>query len=205
MIEKRHHTTVSAKGQITIPKALRESLGIRPGTVLEVAAVRGNLIVQKREAEGPLLKWRGRGRLPGGGSVDAYWRASASRTTAVDTSVVLDVITDDALHANASVEALRRARREGRLIVCESVVTETRPALQSDAELTKMLHDLGIEFVPGSEAAAVLAGRHFARYLERGGAAGRGVPDFLIGAHAQVHADRLLARDRGNCATTSAS
>ena len=72
MKEKRHHTTVSTKGQITIPKALRESLGIRPGTVLEVAAVRGNLIVQKREAEDPLLKWRGRGRLPGGGSVDAY-------------------------------------------------------------------------------------------------------------------------------------
>ena len=118
-------------------------------------------------------------------------------TTAVDTSVVLDVITDDALHANASVEALRRARREGRLIVCESVIAETRPALQSDTELTEMLHDLGIEFVPGSETAAVLAGRHFARYLERGGAAGRVVPDFLIGAHAQVHANRLLARDRG--------
>jgi len=72
MKEKRHHTTVSAKGQITIPKALRESLGIRPGTILEVAAVRGNLIVQKREAKDPLLKWRGRGRLPGSGSVDAY-------------------------------------------------------------------------------------------------------------------------------------
>lgn len=118
-------------------------------------------------------------------------------TTAVDTSVVLDVITDDDRHANASVEALRRARREGRLIVCECVVAETRPALQSDTELTEMLRDLGIEFVPGSETAAVLAGQHFARYLERGGTTGRVVPDFLIGAHAQVHADRLLARDRG--------
>ena len=72
MIEKRHHTTVSEKGQITIPKALRETLGIRPGTVLEVAAVRGNLIAQKREVEDLLLKWRGCGRLPGGETVDAY-------------------------------------------------------------------------------------------------------------------------------------
>ena len=118
-------------------------------------------------------------------------------TTAVDTSVLIDVITDDKLHAAASVEALRRARREGRLIACECVVAETRPALQSNTELTQMPDDLGIEFVPGSRTAAGLAGQHFARYLERGGTARRMVPDFLVGAHAQVHADRLLARDRG--------
>lgn len=110
---------------------------------------------------------------------------------------MLDVITDDALHASSSVDALRRARQEGRLIACECVVAETRPALQSNTELTEMLQDLGIEFVPGNEATAALAGQHFARYLARGGTAGRIVPDFLIGAHAQVCADRLLARDRG--------
>ena len=58
--------------KITTSKALRESLGIRPETVLEVAAVLGELIAQKREAEDPLLKWRGRGRLPWGETVDAY-------------------------------------------------------------------------------------------------------------------------------------
>ena len=33
--------------------------------------------------------------------------------------------------------------------------------------------------------------------LHRGGKRGRVVPDFLIAAHAQQLADRLLARDRG--------
>lgn len=72
MINKRHRATVSEKGQITIPKALRETLGIRPGTVLEVTTARGELIAQKRDPEDPLLKWRGRGRLPRGETVDTY-------------------------------------------------------------------------------------------------------------------------------------
>jgi AbrB family looped-hinge helix DNA binding protein len=39
--------TVSEKGQITIPKAVRTKLGIRPGTVLELEAERGRLIGRK--------------------------------------------------------------------------------------------------------------------------------------------------------------
>ena len=40
-------TKVSDKGQITIPKAVRSKLGLRPGTVLEVEADRGRLIARK--------------------------------------------------------------------------------------------------------------------------------------------------------------
>jgi predicted nucleic acid-binding protein len=37
----------------------------------------------------------------------------------------------------------------------------------------------------------------FRIYLQRGGKQNRVVPDFLVAAHAQTHAQRLLARDRG--------
>lgn len=41
-------TTVSEKGQITIPKSLRDRLGIRPGQVLEVREEQGRLVMFKR-------------------------------------------------------------------------------------------------------------------------------------------------------------
>ena len=40
-------TTVSEKGQVTIPKPLRVRLGIRSGQVLEVHEDRGRLVMSK--------------------------------------------------------------------------------------------------------------------------------------------------------------
>lgn len=65
-------TIVSEKGQITIPKAVRERLGIVPGTVLEVDSVEGKLVAVKTEHEDVFVKWRGAGKLPGNMGVDDY-------------------------------------------------------------------------------------------------------------------------------------
>jgi antitoxin PrlF len=66
---------VSEKGQITIPKAVRDRLGIRAGTVLEVSAVEGRMIASKKESRDPLARWKGKGKLPVGRNVDGYLRA----------------------------------------------------------------------------------------------------------------------------------
>lgn len=116
--------------------------------------------------------------------------------TALDSSVILDVITDDPKWAEASERALTAALTEGALVVGECVLAEITPAL-GDAELAAFLADWKIQFIPSSRDAAIVAGRMFARYLRRGGTARRVLADFLIGAHALTHADRLLARDRG--------
>ena len=65
-------SVVSEKGQVTIPKAVRDRLGLRPGTVIEFRDEAGRLVGVKKVAEDPIAKWRGRGKLPGTWTVDEY-------------------------------------------------------------------------------------------------------------------------------------
>jgi hypothetical protein len=117
--------------------------------------------------------------------------------TAVDSSVLLDVLTEDPRFVVGSETALRRARLEGSLIVCECVIAEVYPALDDAGAFGEFCDDLEIEFIPMSKESAFLAGQYFCQYLKRGGKKSRVVADFMIGAHATCQADRLLARDRG--------
>jgi antitoxin PrlF len=52
--------TVAERGQVTIPKALRERLGITPGTQLEFRAENGALIATKRIGEHPVFSLIGK-------------------------------------------------------------------------------------------------------------------------------------------------
>lgn len=116
--------------------------------------------------------------------------------TAVDSSVLLDVLCADPHFAARSEQALRTAMSDGQLVVCECVIAEITPVLKRN-RVEEFLQDWALTFIPSSSTSALLAGEMFGLYLQRGGKANRVLPDFLIGAHAVEHADRLLARDRG--------
>jgi AbrB family looped-hinge helix DNA binding protein len=47
-------TKVSEKGQITVPKQLRERLGIRPGDELEVVDEGGKIVLTKAATDDPV-------------------------------------------------------------------------------------------------------------------------------------------------------
>jgi antitoxin PrlF len=53
-------TTVSEKGQITIPKVLRVRLGLRKGQVLDVREDRGRLVMSKPRSADPFEKYFGK-------------------------------------------------------------------------------------------------------------------------------------------------
>jgi len=62
----------SGKGQATIPKRCRGKLGLRTGCAWDFEAVRGSLVARKVQPEDAVHRWRGRGSIPGGLSLDAY-------------------------------------------------------------------------------------------------------------------------------------
>jgi antitoxin PrlF len=66
-------TTMSEKGQITIPKRLRDRLGLRAGTVLDFEEADGGLFGRKVNTVDPLDDVYGIFELPAGGT-DAFIR-----------------------------------------------------------------------------------------------------------------------------------
>jgi predicted nucleic acid-binding protein len=116
--------------------------------------------------------------------------------TAIDSSVLIDVLFADDRYGPRSAAAMRTAVRSGAVIACDVVWAEIAGWRDDDA-IRRALVEIGVAYVPVSMEAAVVAGATWARYRAAGGTRDRLVPDFLIGAHAVTQADRLLTRDRG--------
>ncbi len=118
-------------------------------------------------------------------------------TTAVDTSVLLDVFGADPQFGPASAAALRDCLEAGRAIACEVVWAETSASFATAAEADSALRVLRVDFSALDAPTALAAGVSWRAYRRAGGSRERVIADFLIGAHALACADQLLTRDRG--------
>jgi predicted nucleic acid-binding protein len=118
-------------------------------------------------------------------------------TIAVDSSVVVDVLTGDHEFVRASEAALSEALSIGDVVICDAVVAEVQTMLETRETAMDTLNTLGIRYLATTEAAAVRAGHMQRRYRDNGGRRERVVADFLIGAHALMQCTAIITRDAG--------
>ncbi len=116
--------------------------------------------------------------------------------TALDSSVILSIYKSEPAGL-LWLERLIALRKESRLVVCEIVVAETRPALPTDQAHLQQLEKLGVQFSPICFESACRAGQIHQAYRKSGGRRDRLVADFMVGAHALLQADQLATDDFG--------
>ena len=116
-------------------------------------------------------------------------------STLVDSNVILDVLSSDRIWGNWSGARLAEAANAVEVVINSLIYAEISVQFRVRAELDRVLADTGLvrEDVPWD--AAFLAGRAHAQYRRQGGARERTLPDFFIGAHAEVAGHDLLTRD----------
>jgi predicted nucleic acid-binding protein len=120
--------------------------------------------------------------------------------TFVDSSVLLDLFTEDEHWLFWSQDQLTQAARRGAIVLNAVVLAEIAPRFPRVEELRAALPSMAvIEDIP--TAAAFLAGHAHAEYRRAGGTREAVLPDFLIGAHAAVTGRQLLTRDPRRVAT----
>jgi predicted nucleic acid-binding protein len=118
----------------------------------------------------------------------------------IDSSVLLDVFTEDPRWLAWSEAQLTRAAQSGAIVLNAVVLAEIAPRFSRIEALRSALPSMAVvEEIPA--AAAFLAGHAHANYRRAGGTREAILPDFLIGAHAAVTARPLLTRDPRRVAT----
>jgi predicted nucleic acid-binding protein len=114
---------------------------------------------------------------------------------ALDSSVLIDVLTNDPKYGEKSFLRLQDAMERDDVVICGTVLAEVASRIEPEDALLDSLAELGINFSAMNEQSAVRAGIMQRRYRMRGGPRERIVADFMVGAHAMMQCGTLVTRD----------
>ncbi len=115
--------------------------------------------------------------------------------TAVDANIVLDILTGSPKEIQVAQHAMLAAKKAGAVIISVIAYAEVAAQFPSKARADEFFRLLSCKVQQLEEEAAFVGGKFFDEYKQRGGKRTRILADFLIAAHAQLNADRILTRD----------
>jgi predicted nucleic acid-binding protein len=113
----------------------------------------------------------------------------------VDTNVLIDVLEDDPVWADWSIQQLRAQSQIHELAINPIIYAELSQTFSNFEALDDVVTQLGLAMQEVPRPALFLAGKAFVRYRKVGGGKNNVLTDFFIGAHAAVKKLPLLTRD----------
>jgi len=115
--------------------------------------------------------------------------------TLVDSNVLLDIFTRTPNWWDWSLMQLADAALHGPLLINDVIYAETSIRFPNIDDFDEALAKAGTTVAPIPRMALFLAGKAFTQYRSAGGVRTGVLPDFFIGAHADVERLPLLTRD----------
>ena len=112
-----------------------------------------------------------------------------------DTNVLLDIATADPTWLAWSENQFRTIAAQGPILINPIIDAELAPAFTSAADLNKWLDPAIFRRLPLPYPAGWIAAQAFLKYRRGGGAKTSPLPDFYIGAHAEIEKWTLVTRD----------
>lgn len=112
-----------------------------------------------------------------------------------DTNVLLDIATANPVWLAWSEKQFRTASEQGPILINPIIYAELAPAFASAADLDRWLNPTIFLRLPLPYAAGWSTAQAFLKYRRSGGTKASPLPDFYIGAHAEVERHTLITRD----------
>lgn len=113
----------------------------------------------------------------------------------VDSNIIMDVFGRDPVWEEWSARQIEFWGSRERFAINPLIYAELAIGYKKAEDLDEDLRESGFQKIELPYAAGFLAGKVFLKYRRRGGVKRAPLPDFYIGAHAQVANFQLLTRD----------
>ena len=97
----------------------------------------------------------------------------AGTMIAIDTSVLIDLLGEDAGMADAAEQCVRDALAQGPVVLCDVVVSEITAGLGHGTDIMDVVEEMGMRYLPVERRSAIRAGEMQRRFNQRRRAAGQ--------------------------------
>lgn len=113
----------------------------------------------------------------------------------VDTNILIDILENDPIWADWSLNQLRNQSQVHRMIINPIIFSELSMVFETLEDLEEALSTIKLNVIEIPKSALFLAGRAFRQYRKRGGTKHNVLSDFFIGAQAAVCGIPIITRD----------